>query len=157
MNKRIFLLTALLASVILSAVAQTSSLTAGEKKFRDGIEQFLREEGYNVTIDPEDNSLNWKQEGARMWLTVSDTDPTYVEIHTSGFSVDADDNRDKILEACNRAVRETRSAKACLGKKSVIFTVELYCASVDDFNYVFYRSISALNTIKSKEKKYYNE
>lgn len=155
--KRLIVATLCCFMAICAANAQTSGLSKDELQFRDGIEVFLKEEGFVPTIDTDDNSLNWKREGKRYWLFVHDTDPTYIEIHESGFNISADNNRTYLMEACNKACLETRCAKAYLTKTSVSFTIEVYCQTVEGFKNIFYRSISALDTAKEKTQDYYNE
>lgn len=150
------LLTAICCVWGVLAVSAQSSMTADELRFRNGIEQFLKEEGYVPTIDTEDNSLNFKKEGERFWLTVKDSSPTYIEIHKAGYSLDGE-NRAYLIEACNKASYETRCAKAYVTKSSVSFTVEVFCNSVNEFRQIFYRSLNTLDAVKEKTKKYYNE
>lgn len=156
MRKVFFIITACCFWGILAVSAQDSKMTSDELKFRNGIEQFLKEEGYVPTIDSEDNSLNFKKEGERYWITIEGSLPTYVEICKAGFGI-GDTNRNYLIEACNKATYETRCAKAYVTKSSVSFSTEVFCHSVDDFRHIFYRSISALDFVKDKTKTYYNE
>ena len=152
--KKLILICALLGPIV--CFAQGSKMTSEELKFRNGIEQFLKEEGYVPTIDTEDNSLNFKKEGEKYWLTVKESAPTYIELHKAGFGIE-DVNHNYLIEACNKASCETRCAKAYVLPSSVAFTIEVFCYSIDDFRHIFYRSVSALDVIKDKTKKYYNE
>ena len=154
--KRILLILALVTVGFLYSYSQSATMTAEELKFRNGIEQYLKEEGYVPTIDNDDNSLNFKKEGERYWLTVTGSSPTYIELHKAGFGIE-DTNRSYLIEACNKACRETRCAKAYVTQTSVSFTVETYYYYLDDFKKIFNRSINALDTAKDKAKKYYNE
>ena len=154
--KKLFLLIVFGMMGVTACFAQAQKLTADELRFRNGIEQFLKEEGYFPTIDDDDNSLNWKKEGASYWLNVYGSSPAYIELHKGGFGIE-DCNRNYLLQACNRASNETRCAKAYVTSSSVSFTIELYCSSVDEFKFVFYRSVSALDAMKDRVKKYYNE
>lgn len=156
MKRILYIIAAYCFFGVLAVSAQSSTLSADELKFRNGIEQFIKEEGYVPTIDTDDNSVNFKKEGERYWITVQDSSPTYVEIHKTGFGIE-DTNRNYLIEACNRATRETRCAKAYITKSSVSFSIEIYCHSINDFRHIFYRSISALDLVKEKTKKYYNE
>lgn len=141
---------------ILAVSAQSSTMTSEELKFRNGIEQFLKEEGYVPTVDSEDNSLNFKKEGERYWIIVKDTEPTYIEIHKAGYGIE-DTNRSHLIEACNKATRETRCAKAYITQSSVSFTIEVFCHSIEEFRHIFYRSMSALDSVRDTTKEYYNE
>ena len=156
MKRIFFLMTVYCFMCVIAVSAQSSPLTSDELKFRNGIESFLKEEGYIPTIDAEDNSVNFKKEGYKYWIRVKSTSPTYVEMHRAGFGLD-DTNRDHLLEACNKATFETRCAKSYVTPSSVSFTVEVYCQTIEEFRHIFYRSMSALNSIRDKTKDYYNE
>lgn len=141
---------------VTAAIAQTEKLSADELKFRNGIQQFLQKEGYVPTVDNRDNSLNWKKEGSSYWLHVHGSSPTYIELHKEGFTID-DCNHDYLLMACNKASNEIRCAKVYVTKNSVSLSIELFCSSVEEFSFVFNRSVSALDAMRVMVKKYYNE
>ncbi len=155
MNK-FFLVSMFLICGIISSYAQKSKMTSAELKFFNEIESFLKEEGFIPVFDEEDNSLNFKKEGTRYWLTITGDSPSYVEMHISGFGI-TETNRKNLLEACNKATLETRCAKAYITDSSVSFSVEVYCEIADDFKYIFYKALDGLETAKSKAKDYYNE
>jgi TonB family protein len=141
---------------VTAAIAQTEKLSDDELKFRNGIQQFLQKEGYVPTVDNRDNSLNWKKEGSSYWLHVHGSSPTYIELHKEGFTID-DCNHDYLLMACNKASNEIRCAKVYVTKNSVWLSIELFCSSVEEFSFVFNRSVSALDAMRVMVKKYYNE
>lgn len=141
---------------VTAVFAQTEKLTADELKFRNGIQQFLQKEGYVPTVDNRDNSLNWKMEGSSYWLNVHGSSPTYIELHKEGFTID-DCNHDYLLMACNKASNEIRCAKVYVTTNSVSLSIELFCSSVEEFSFVFKRSVSALDAMRIMVKKYYNE
>jgi hypothetical protein len=145
-----------LLSIFGVTMVSAEDLTPEQRRFRDQIEQFLKEEGYVPTVDPDDNSLNWKKEGERFWLYVEGSDPLYIEIHKPSLGVD-NANMDLVYESINQANRGIRCAKAVMGKTSIIFTVEFYCPSIDEFRRVFYRSTNALSAVRDKTKEYYSE
>lgn len=141
---------------VMAAFAQAETLTADELRFRNGLEQFLREEGYVPTIDSDDNSLNFKKEGVQYWILVIGNSPTYLEFHRAGLSLD-EFKRSLIVKAANQATYDTRCAKAYVAKSSVAFTIEVYCQTVEDFKNIFYDSLSALDHVRNKTKEYYNK
>ncbi len=153
--KRLFFVMVCAVWGILACFSQSSELTSGELQFCNGIEQFLKEEGFFPTID-DDNSIYFKKEGESYWINVHDTYPTYIEFHKAGFGIE-DTDRSYLLEACNRATKETRCAKAYVSPSSVSFTIEVFCNTVSDFLYIFYRSLNALDAVKSDTKELYNE
>lgn len=153
--KKIFL-TALFAIVCMANAAAQSQLSAEELTFRKGIMNFLSEEGFTPTIDDDDNSVNFKKEGTLYWINVYGTEPTYIEMHESGFDID-DTDRMKLLEACNFGSYDTRCAKAYVTTKSVSFTTEFFVYSVSEFKKVFYDTMRCLNATKTKVKEHYND
>lgn len=136
--------------------SQNSEMSSAELKFRNSIEQFLKEEGFVPTIDDDDDSLNFKKEGSRYWLTVQEDDPYYIRLHKSGFTME-DTNRKLILEACNNTNMSKRCGKACVGAKSVSFVVEFYCHSIEGFKNTFYDNMRAVDLVIKATSDYYNE
>ena len=126
-------------------------------EFRDQINQFLKEEGFQPTYDPEDESLNFKYEGNRFYLMVENDGPYYVELHETGFT-SKDTNRAYLLAACNRANNTKRCGKAYISSGgSVNFTVEFYVSSIGAFKEVFYSTLRCANAVKKTTKDFYNE
>lgn len=154
--KRLLLITMCCVLGMLNASAQSSGLSQKELQFRNGIERYLKDEGFRPTIDNDDNSLNWKIEGASYWLTVRGSDPYYITLHLGGFNTE-DTNLSIIYEACNYANRNKRCGKACYDDGSVVFTVEYYCQSLANFRDTFYKYTSSIESTKSAVKTYYNE
>lgn len=144
-----------------TAFAQTTEKDRKELKLRNEIQQFLKEEGFMVTYDSDDNTLNWKKEGTRYWLSVDPSNDTssslfYVEMHIAGLSFDSSDNRRVLLEACNSAVDGIRCSKAYLDDGYIVFSAEVWCASVESFRNIFYRTMSSLQSSKDKVTEYYS-
>ena len=145
--KKLFLLIVIGMLGVTSAFAQTEKLSADELKFRNGIQQFLQKEGYVPSVDNRDNSLNWKMEGPSYWLHVHGSSPTYIELHKEGFTID-DCNHDYLLMACNKASNEIRCAKVYVTKNSVSLSIELFCSSVEEFNYVFKQELNSMSLLE---------
>lgn len=154
--KKIVILSLLCLFGIHDMFAQNSKMTSEELKYRSSIQQFLKEEGYVPTIDDDDNSLNFKKEGNRYWLTVKGDNPYYIRLHRSGFTMEGT-NRKLILEACNFANMNRRCGKACVDDDSVVFTVEFYCHSIEGFKHTFYDNMRAVDGVREAVSNYYNE
>lgn len=154
--KKVIVLSLFCMMGILNGYSQGSKMTPDELRFRNSIEQFLKEEGYIPTIDDDDNSLNYKKEGNRYWITVKGDAPYYIQLNRSGFSMD-DVDRKLILEACNEANMNKRCGKACVSSSSVVFTVEFYCYSIDAFKAAFYDNMRAVDSVRKATSDYYNE
>lgn len=136
--------------------SQEDKLSPEELSYRNSIEQFLKEEGYIPTIDDDDNSLNFKKEGNRYWLTVAGSNPYYIRLHESGFTMEGT-NQKVMLDACNYANMNKRCAKAFIDSKSVCFVVEFYSHSIEGFKYAFYDNMRVVDAVKKATKDYYNE
>jgi len=137
------------------SVFSQESMTQKELQFRNGIERFLKEEGFYTTIDSEDNSVNFKKEGVQYWITVEGDTPYYIRLFRAGLSLDGE-NKSKLYEACNYANYNKRCAKACIGTSSVRFIVEYYCPSIEAFRRTFYRNIGAVDGSRDDVREYLN-
>lgn len=150
--KRIACILLLLAIGFVSANAQS---TAKQKAFRQGIVNYLNEEGFKASID-EDEDIIFKKEGSNYWITIASEEPYYVEMNVAGFGI-KDADLLACLQACNYANVNKRCGKACLSEDSIDFTVEFYCGSVAAFKDTFYRNIGALDIIKKTTRERYSE
>lgn len=119
--------------------------------------QFLTEEGFSVTYDESDESLNFKREGNSYWIEIRDDDsPFYIRYHRAGFSLE-DVNLNGVYEACNYANLNNYCSLAVVGDDFVSFTTEFYCASIESFRATFYKNLRAVDKIRNDVKDYYNE
>lgn len=131
-------------------------LTPEQKKFRSNLYQFLREEGFSPSIDPEDNSVTFKEDGELFWIQVGDANPYYVEFHKSGFKCN-DADVDVVGKAVNEGNLKVRCAKAIFTGKTISLVVEMYCHSPEEFRYIFYKSKQELLELEKTVKEYYDE
>lgn len=119
--------------------------------------QFLIEEGFSVTYDESDESLNFKREGNSYWIEIRDDDsPFYIRYHRAGFGLD-DVDMNTVYEACNYANLANYCSLAVVGDGVVTFTTEFYCASIESFRDTFYKNLRAVDKIRNDVKEYYNE
>ena len=154
MIKKIVMIIAITLCSLQTVMAQDSGLTPGELKLRNQIEQYLREEGYQPTIDNSDNSLNWKRKGHTYWLTISGTNPSYVRLFRLGYKIGTR-NRKVLLAACNEAMLNKRCGKAFLDDTDIYFTVEFYCHSAENFKQTFGDNSSAVDAVYDVVDSYY--
>lgn len=148
------LITLLISIIGFSAYAD--ELTAEQLRFRNNIEQFLREEGFSPSIDDSDNSVMFKKEGVLHWITVAGSGAFYIEFFRSGLKIESDDNREAMLDAVNYANLKTRCAKAIVRDTQVTLAVEMFCHSAEEFRYVFYKCLDELATLRNYVKERYN-
>ena len=146
----------IILSLFVFNISRAAELTPEQKKFQTSIHEFLKEEGFSPTIDEDDNSINFKKEGALFWIWIGGSSPIYLEFHRSGFKCE-DADRNLVLQSVNSANRNVRCAKAILKESSVSFAIEMYCHSSEEFKYVFYKCLNELENVKNKVYEYYNE
>lgn len=146
----------LAATLLMASGAEAGDLTPAQLKMRSAILSFIKEEGFSPYIDEDDGSVTFKREGVTYWVTVENENPFYLEVHRSGLGIDEAD-RSKVLYAVNEANRAIRSAKAMLNTSNVSFAVEIYCHSMEEFKYIFYKCLSCLQAIKEKVSSLYND
>lgn len=150
--KRNVLLIFLFAISVLPTASR--ELTPEQKAFRSSIMSFIREEGFSPSID-EDNSLAFKKEGELYWIDIADGSPFYIEFHRIGLKCN-DANKNLVLQSCNEANKKVKCVKAIMGETSVSLVIELFCHSVEEFKYTFYKSLKELDNAYSTVKEYYN-
>ncbi len=145
----------LVACFCSSVFMQAADLTPEAKNFQSNIMQFLKEEGFSPSIDESDNSVNFKKEGELHWISVSGSNPFYIELHRSGFKCN-DVDRNVVIDAVNEGNKKVRCAKAMLYDSSIALVVEMYCHSAEAFRYVFYKNMEELKTLEETVSDYYN-
>lgn len=153
---RLRIIFTLLWTLVMAGIVNADELTAEQKRFRSSLQSFLKEEGFMPTIDDSDNSLNFKKEGTLYWFTFGGGSPIYLEFYRAGLTTE-EANKTKVLEAVNEGNRKVRCAKAIYTGKSIVFSIEMYCHSVEEFKYIFYKCIKELDNIKDKVVDYYND
>lgn len=146
---------ALIALVLGFVSLSAQDFTRKQIVFREGIVDYLNEEGFKAKVDS-DGDVAFKKEGKDYWISIESEDPFYIEFHVSGFSME-DVNRKVMLEAANYTNLTKRCGKACVGDESVAFTVEYYCQSLSAFKETFYRNMRALDATKEAVVDYYSE
>lgn len=142
--------------IVWAQILFADELTPEQRSFRSNIMQFLKEEGFSPTIDEEDNSVNFKKEGESHWITIEDSNPFYLEFHRSGLKLN-DADKSVVIAAVNEGNRTTRCAKAMINESIVTYDIEMYCHSAEEFRYVFYQCLNALEVMEKKITDYYNE
>lgn len=148
--------------VLLTAVlwvACTMSLCAQQSlaQFRQGVIDFLTEEGFRPTVDSSNYQILFKMEGNGYGVKIMGNNLPYtVYIYRYGAEL-KDYDRSRMLKACNKANGKKRAAKAMVGKTNVMFASELYCSSVNELTSVLLESARCANNIRKKVFEYYDE
>ena len=134
-----------------------STQTGAQKKFQDEVLAFIKEEGYVPNINS-NGVIEFKKEGEVHWISISKEAPFFVFFQRQGYPVGGDTGVDIpfALIACNEANRKLKAAKLYCTDKNVVFTVEQYIRSSEDFKWVFYKSLEKLKEAENSFLETYN-
>lgn len=138
-----------------SCLLYANNITPEQKAFRNALMSFLREEGFYPSVD-DDNSLTFKKEGELYWIDIAENSPFYVEFHRNGFNC-TDANMSAVILACNKSNARTKCVKSIANESSVSLVIEMYCHSVEEFKYVFYKCLKELDNAYKATQDFYNE
>jgi hypothetical protein len=143
---------------LFTGVMAQKDLTKDQKDFQDSMLSFLREEGYVPHIDS-DGWIQFKSEGETYWVRIYDGSPFFAILQRSGYKLGDDGglNRAASLRACNDVNATLNAVKLYCTEKSVLFVIEQYVRSSEDFKYVFYKILKILTASDSKFTEKYNE
>lgn len=124
--------------------------------------RFLTAEGYTVSYDKGDQSLNFKHEGNSYWIEIRDDEaPFYIRYHRAGFNTAVlSENELKVaLEAVNYANVSNYCGLALLidAVSALTITTDFYCSSVESFKSTFYANLRALDKLRDDVRKYFDE
>ena len=112
------------------------NMSAEHYNFIIKAKQFLTGEGFTVTYDESDESLNFKRGGNSYWIEIRDDEtPFYIRYHRAGFNIEGV-NRALALEACNYANLNNYCSLAVVGDEVITITTEFYCATVEPFRHL---------------------
>jgi hypothetical protein len=144
--------------LLAGGVMAQKDLTDDQKSFQDSILSFLQEEGYVPRIDI-DGWLQFKREGDTHWIRIYEGSPFFVVLQRSGYKIDSEGglNRPASQEACNEVNAALNAVKLYCTDKSVVFVVEQYVRSAEDFKYVFYKNLKILAASDDKFTEKYRE
>ena len=150
--RRLIVCMLVMISYILPAQAD---LTIEAKNFRTSIMQFLREEGFAPSVD-DDGDIAFKKEGTAYWIRCEGSTPIYVTIFRENLGC-TDANKQYVLQACNDTNKRVRCVKTVMKDTKIDFTIEMYCHVPEEFKYVFYKNIGALEYAYSVVKEIYQQ
>ena len=153
----------ILKSIILclvSAVIMTSCLTTGtssgggrsasaDAARRQNIYmEFLRQEGYQPTID-EDGDIAFRREGRTYYIIISKNDPTLIYFTLFGLrTVSSESDRVRFANAVGVANRRVKVAKMYLtsgNPQRVNLSIEAFIENPNDFGVLFNRYLGTMD------------
>ena len=96
----------------------------------DLVKEYLASEGYRYDIDS-DGDLHFKIEGVNLYCTNNGNDEQFFRIIMPGI-YEVENNRVKVLEACNKISRDYKVLKAFLVEDRLWLTVEMFMDSTPE-------------------------
>ncbi len=143
--KFLFTLFFLLLSVNKAFSADLSDL---QKKTYTELSGFLKEEGFTPSIDS-DGTLCFKKEGSLHWIYVS-KEQLFITVNRGGFKLGGEDGYDyeRAIHAANTVNRELNAVKIYCSPNLANLSYELFARSIEDFKFVFYKSLELLNSAR---------
>ncbi|MDR3267451.1 MAG: hypothetical protein LBT83_00055 [Tannerella sp.] len=158
MNKKVLLLMMLCFCFCRTYAQETQTeLTAAQKKFQTEFMTFLKEEGFMPSTD--NGGIKFKSEGDSHWIYVYYESPFFIIFRRAGYSLTGENKLDETysLLACNNVNRNEEVVKLYCTEEAVMFNIEQYTRSVEDFKYVFYKNLSKLVEAQKKFIEKYQE
>jgi len=109
----------------------------------DLAKEWLSSEGYRYEID-EDGDLHFKYQGKHMFFTTDERDDMYFRILMPNI-YEIQDNRAKVLEACNVVSRDLKVVKAFVAENNNMFlAIEMFVDSTPELGDFFERCCDIL-------------
>ena len=110
--------------------------------------EYLRLEGYKPDLELNDY-VQFEKGGMGYVLPVSEDADYFVIWSPTGVRVDGALTRDKVERACNRAMADSKVAKAFLDDEGdVMLAAELFCDPPEAFKEVFARCLTAIESAR---------
>lgn len=135
----------LLAVPIRPATGAPSDDPPSRQKLQEMYLSYLREEGYEPTIDA-DGDIEFKMEGVPYLILIVENDPDFFEILMPNFwPLESEAERARALAAADHANATIKVAKVYTLGDNVSAATELFLPQPDDFGKVFRRSLLAVN------------
>jgi hypothetical protein len=108
----------------------------------DLVKQYLQDEGYKYEID-QDGDVHFKYQGVNLFYTDSGNDSLFFRIIMPSIYT-VENNRTKVLEACNTVTRDIKVLKAFLVGDNLWLDIEMFIDSTPEFNDFFPRCLDIL-------------
>lgn len=107
---------------------------------------FLEKDGYSPEVD-KDGDVQFTHDDLHYFIDVDSNDPSYFAIMLANiWEIESLEERGKILEVCNSISRSDKAVKGQIVGDNVWITCEIFLPEPDDFDQVFNRMMSAIET-----------
>ena len=139
-----------------AAQAQSDNAT----KFADELAAFLRTEGYRATVNQDGYTVSFSYGGDSHIVKTEWEDPLYfVFINKAGYSLEGEAGFElnASILACNEVNREMESVKLYCGESRVMFNIEQYTRSFENFKSVLIENLDRLAEADERFVALYNE
>lgn len=108
----------------------------------DLVKQYLEQEGYRYDID-DDGDIHFKYQGVNLFYTDGGQDSLFFRIIMPNL-YEVENNRLKVLEACNTITRDVKVLKAFIVNDALWLSIEMFIDSTPEFNDFFPRCLDIL-------------
>lgn len=112
------------------------------------VKEYLASEGYRYDIDS-DGDIHFKFEGVHMYFRPDENDQLYFRLYLPAI-YQLENNRAKVLEACNTVTRDMKVAKAFLVEDYLYLSVELFLDTTPEFEDFFPRCMDLLKEARAR-------
>lgn len=103
---------------------------------------YLKSEGYSPEITGS-GDVSFKYQGGRYIIVIDPQDPKCFRV-VSVWKLPGNQDREKMLEAANKAELGTKVAKVLLTKETVLVAAELFLKEPTDFSAVMDRALGSI-------------
>ncbi len=147
--KKIILILSLFVLCVSSSFAQQKEFDSGQRSIRDGIQSFLRNEGYLPTID-EEGDIKFKIQGDVYFVIVSDIDssPYYVRL-AKFYSYGETFNKQKILSLMPE-INKYKMLKLQSNESNFSLEFQMFLENTSSFTNIFNRVLRVLETAEEE-------
>ena len=120
--------------------------------------EFLQEEGYRPSID-DDGDIMFKSQGFTLFIRTYNDDDVYLKVMLPGFwSIESDQEREKVYYVANKVASEYKVAKVNVIKDNTYASCEIFISADDpQIKRIVGRLINILLGVRSDFAQYMNQ
>lgn len=113
-------------------------------KISECVLDFLRQQGFCPNVDDEDGNITFKYQMAGFLYINNDEDDEFFQLIMPAIFEVTDDNREIVLEACNRVSTSVKVLKSCIIHDDVWLFFETLLDHTPNFEDIIPRALSIL-------------
>ena len=115
---------------------------------------FLRSQGFSPVVDPDDGNITFKFQMANFLFINNDEDEEFFQLIMPAIFDVTDDNREIVLETCNKVCTSVKVLKACVFHGDVWLFFEILLDHTPDVEDIIPRALSIL---QAGRQRFYQE